>query len=61
MLYRQSFEAECPVASLSERCEAYRLAYIQEVQRNSHLVQQNNHLAQAYRALSGQHGIVGVG
>ena len=58
MLYRRSFEAECPVASLSERCEAYRLAYIQEVQRNGHLVQQNSHLAQAYGALSGQHGIV---
>jgi roadblock/LC7 domain-containing protein len=58
MLYRRSFEAECPVASLSERCEAYRLAYIQEVQRNSHLVQQNSHLVQAYGALSGQHGIV---
>ena len=51
MLYRRSFEAECPVASLSERCEAYQLAYIQEVQRNSHLVQ-------AYGALSGQHGII---
>ena len=61
MLYRRSFKAEYSIASLSERCEAYRLAYIQEVQRNSHLVQQNNHLAQAYRALSGQHGIVGVG
>ena len=58
MLYRRSFEAECPVASLSERCKAYRLAYIQEVQRNGHLVQQNSHLAQAYGALSGQHGIV---
>ena len=58
MLYRHSFETECPVASLSARCEAYRLAYMQEVQRNSHLVQHNSHLVQAYRKLSAQHGFV---
>ena len=28
------------------------------MQRNSHLVQQNSYLVQAYGALSGQHGIV---
>ncbi|KAF9730172.1 hypothetical protein PMIN04_012730 [Paraphaeosphaeria minitans] len=55
---RHSFETEYPVASLSARCEAYRLAYIQEAQRNNHLVQHNIHLVQAYRTLSGQHGFV---